>query len=235
MSDPFRFTQIAHAERAFLGPYDAAALHGLAPAGSQFILDIGCGKGAALEALGGKGVGIEHNAAFADEARERNPEAEIWVEDAKVCLERLEFSPELILCLGASQAIGTPAEAVARLTGLLAPGGQMIFGDGYWRRKPEAGYLEFFGCEEGDMMFLDELAGLGEPHGLEAEATYESTEADWAAYEDSYHASVLKWCDENPDDPDAEPFRARITGWRNAYLKWGHDTLGLAMVRFRKR
>lgn len=234
MSDPFRFTQIAHAGRAFLGPYDAAALRGLAPTSSQFILDIGCGKGAALEALGGRGVGIEHNPAFAAIARERNPEAEIWVEDAKVCLERLQRSPDLILCLGASQAIGTPAAAVARLAGLLAPGGHLIFGDGYWRRKPDAGYLEFLGCEEGDMMFLDELMALGDPHGLVVEATYESTETDWAAYEVSYHASVMKWCDENSDDPDAEAFRARITGWRDAYLKWGHDTLGFAMVRFRK-
>lgn len=235
MSDPFRFTQIAHADRAFLGPYDAAALGGLAPAGCQFILDIGCGKGAALEALGGKGVGIEHNSAFAADARERNPEAEIWVEDAKVCLERLPRSPDLILCLGASQAIGTPAEAVARLAELLAPGGCLIFGDGYWRRNPDAGYLEFFGCEERDMLFLEELTALGEPHGLEVEATYESIEADWAAYEDSYHASVMKWCEENPDDSDAEAFRTRITGWREAYLKWGHDTLGFAMVRCRKR
>lgn len=231
MSNLFKFTIVAHANRRFLGPYDEKTLYEFLPPSAGFVLDIGCGKGAALAAVGGQGIGIEHNPSFAAEARINNPHAQIWEEDAKTCLQRVP-PVDTILCLGASQAIGAPAEAAATLASMLKPGGLLLFGDGCWRRPPDEDYLAFLEAEESDMRRFEDLPSLAPD--LEVVKSRQSTFEEWAAYEDSYHATVMDWCRANPNDPDAPAFEARITGWRDAYLKWGRETLGFGMVLWRK-
>lgn len=206
----------------------------MVPRPAETILDIGCGKGAALKALGGHGIGIEHNPIFAEEAKRNNPEAQIWQEDAKACLDVIAAIPDLILCLGASQAIGTPAEALARFAKIAPAGGYILFGDGYWRQTPGSEYLTFLSAEESDMGTFTDCIRLGEEMGLEAKESRETTDAEWAAYEESYQQAVLDWCRANPDDPEASAFEARIKGWRDAYLRWGKDTLGFGIHLFRK-
>ncbi len=227
LQDRFKFTTIAHAHRSFLGPYSADSLLALESPG--FVLDIGCGKGTTLQALGGVGIGIEFNPAFAAEARVRNPRAEIWEEDAAACLNRLPRSPDLIVCPGASQAIGTRDEALAALAGLLPPGGHLLFGDGYWRQPPWDDYLAFLGCELSDMTTFSEMQGAGERLGLVHVASRGSTHEEWDDYEGSFQASMIAWCDAHPDDADEPKFRTRITNWRDGYLQWGRETLGFGM------
>lgn len=233
MNDRFKFTVIAHANRDILGPYSAEALKNLLPETCGSVLDIGCGKGAALAALGGQGVGLEINPSFAVQARQANPQAEIWEGDAQELFEKVP-EPAVVLCLGASQALGEPKEAMRVIAEKLPDGGVLLFGDGYWRQKPPSGYLEFLDCAESDMPYLEDLRTRGEPFGLTFEGAYESTFEDWSAYEDSYYQAVIEWCDANPNDTDADGFRARIEAWRSAYLKWGRETLGFAIVLYRK-
>lgn len=233
MNDRFKFTVIAHANREILGPYSAEALKNLLPETRGPVLDIGCGKGAALAALGGHGVGLEINPEFAAQARHANPQAEILEGDAKEHFAKLS-QPAVVLCLGASQAFGEPTDALSAIAEKLPIGGVLLFGDGYWRQKPPSGYLEFFGCAESDMPYLGAFRTRGEPYGLAFEAAFESTFEDWSSYEDSYYQSVIDWCEANPNDTDANGFRDRIEAWRKAYLAWGRETLGFAIVRYRK-
>ena len=37
----------------------------------------------------------------------------------------------------------------------------------------------------------------------------------------------------NPHDPDAQAMLERIRPWREAYLRWGRDTLGFGLYLFR--
>ena len=55
---------------------------------------------------------------------------------------------DAILCVGSSQAIGTPAEAFSWCRDRLAPGGTLLFADLTWRRGPEPAFLEFLGVTE---------------------------------------------------------------------------------------
>jgi len=234
LTDPFKFTTIAHTDRFLLGPYSASAITELVPRVQERVLDVGCGKGGVLEVLGGKGIGIEHNPAFAQEARKRNPNADVWEEDARTSLDRLPWHPNLTVCLGAAQAVGTPEEALAKFATLMQTGSLLLFGDGYWRQKPPSGYLAFLGADESEMGALDQIPETARAHGFELVTTRPSTEEEWDDYERSYHRSMLAWCEANPNDPDAAAFQERIIRWRAAYLQWGRDTLGFGIHLLRK-
>ena len=229
MADGFKFTTIAHSHREVLGPYSLATIQDIAPPVEGLILDIGCGKGAVLKALGGTGIGIEHNPHFFAEAQGKNPNAEIWEQDASDCLAFLPEPPELIICLGASQAVGE--DVVSKLCEILPSGGRLLFGDGYWRQKPATEYLQFLGGAESD---LTNFADFSTRDSLETLARHEATHQEWDEYEDSYYSSVIEWCDGHPDDPDTPGFRSRITQWREAYRDWGRDTLGFGICLWRK-
>ncbi len=234
MEERFKFTTIAHAERAFLGPYGSEAIERLLGMFEGFVVDVGCGKGAVLEVIGQPGIGIEHNPAFAAEARSRNPQAEVWEADAGGALGRLTQAPDLVVCLGASQAVGTPGQALDRFAALVRPGGSVLFGDGYWRAKPAPAYLEFLGASESDIGDESLIPRLAEDAGLSVTSHFQSTVDDWDRYENAYAAGVRSWCEANPDDSDCEPFRLRIEAWHDAYRRWGRSTLGFGIWLLRR-
>ena len=251
--DPFRFTTIAHAGRDVLGPVSAATLDTMlgqvasaldATGSSELrVLDVGCGKAAmlarTLELLGGRGVGIEPNPAFAAEAR-ANLARWLPAEHAAVLESELEDTqlPEhaftLVICAGALHAFGDWREALRGLRRFVPAGGLALVGPGYWQRTPDAEYLAAFGGEEGEQESLPRTLSAAEDAGWQVLACHESTAAEWDDYEHTYAANVRTWCDVHPDDPDAAVFRKRIDTWAAAYERWGHDTMGYALVLLKR-
>jgi cyclopropane fatty-acyl-phospholipid synthase-like methyltransferase len=239
----WRYTTIAHAGRAMLGPVsDATAeamLARLPPPGPARVLDVGCGKGAllvrALERWGGTGVGIEPNPAFAAEARTR---ADDRLGPGRARILDSDFTPgmlqaerfDLVICTGALHAFGGWDAALRGIAPLLEPGGHALLGPGYWRQAPEPEYLAATGIGADEMEALGGLITRAEAAGWRALAVHESTAAEWDDYEAAYAASVRGWCDANAADPDAGPFRTRIDRWADAYARWGRDTMGYALV-----
>ena len=50
---------------------------------------------------------------------------------------------------------------------------------------------------------------------------------EWDEYEWKYCRSIERYAREQPEDPDVPAMLERIRKWRDAYLRWGRDTLGL--------
>ena len=48
------------------------------------------------------------------------------------------------------------------------------------------------------------------------------------------HRLVERYARNNPDDPDCPAMVTRIRRWRDAYLRWGRDTLGFGLYLFQK-
>ena len=46
--------------------------------------------------------------------------------------------------------------------------------------------------------------------------------------------SIERYAGEQPDDPDVPAMLKRIRRWRDAYLRWGRDTLGFAVYLFHR-
>ena len=252
-ADPFRFTTIAHQGRDLLGPVSAETLEAVigelasaldAAGVSQLrVLDVGCGKGEmlvrTLELLGGHGLGVEPNPAFAADARARIA-ARMPAAHAAIIEAELDQAPlpdhtfTLVICAGALHAFGDWHAALSGMRRLVAPGGLALVGPGYWQRPPAPEYLASFGGEEGEQQSLPLTLAAAEDAGWQVLGCHEASDAEWEDYEQSYATRVREWCDAHPGDPDTREFRERIEQWNAAYRRWGRTTMGYALLLLRR-
>lgn len=250
MTDPFRYTTIAHAGRAMLGPLGVAAADALVEAAAEHIeagaapsqpsvLDVGCGKAEllvrAMLRLNAHGIGVDPNAAFLAEARARAEAAGVGDRLTLIpsVFESLLAGPrphELVICTGATHAFGDYAPALAALPRFVAAGGCAIVGVGYWRQKAAAEYLASFGGREDEMLPLEGTLQAARDHDYDVIAFHESSHDEWDAYELAYAASMRAWVAANPHDPDAPAFAARVESWAAGYQRWGRDTMGFVTM-----
>ena len=208
------------------------------------MLDVGCGKGEwlvrALERLGGTGLGIEPNPAFAADARVR---AEARLGAGRVRIEEAEFAPELVgrerfplvICTGSLHAFGDWDQALRGAASLVLPHGHALLAPGYWKREPARDYLDVLGAQPDEMHSLEDTLARAAAAGWQVIAAHESTAAEWDAYEHAYAANVRAWCAANAAESDAPAFRGRIERWAAAYARWGRDTMGYVLVLLQRR
>ena len=204
------------------------------------MLDVGCGKGEilarALEHVGGTGIGVEPNPAFAADARarlaqrlSRGPHESSKRNCADAVLGDELF--DLVICTGSLHAFGDWPTALDGVSQLVKPTGWALLGPGYWKQPPHADYLAAFGRPRAGPTLAPRHDRDGEgQRGWQLVACHESTLPEWDAYEHAYAANVLAWCSANPDDTDAKPFAERIARWSAAYDHWGRHTMGYALM-----
>lgn len=246
-ADRHRYTTLAHGDLEILNPLPRGALERVLDAFSlgpdPEVLDLGCGKGAllldAVTHLGGRGRGIDRNAAFiaAGEAMAaaRGLADRVVLEVGEVREDALAFGAwDLVLCVGARPLGQTLEENLGALARLLRPGGAVVLGEGYWRRPPAPEYLAVLGAAVTEMPERSALDRVGEGAGLRVQCIVEASEDAWESYEGAYLSNMLGFVAAHPSDPDAARFEARARGWNAAYQRWGRDTLGFALVGLTK-
>lgn len=246
-TDPYRFTTLAHAGRALLGPLAPASVDRLLGAVSSArwplprgrVVDVGCGKGEvllrAMKRFGAHGTGIEPNPAFAAAALERARELGLAPDLVlhEATLDRVPLAGaafELAICTGAAHAFGDSAQALAGLARLVPRGGAALFGTAFWQQRPDPEYLDAFGGAESEAERLDATLALPAAHGWAVSAHHVSTREEWDEYEGGYARNVRAWLAAHPADPDAEGFRRRIDAWSRAYERWGRETMGFVTL-----
>lgn len=250
MGHPFRFTTIAHADRAVLGPMSGVRLAALAAACSlgpgDHALELGVGKGAFLVALltrwaGATAEGFDRNPWFLAAARTAAIEAGVdvagrvsFVETDAPGVLLADRSVALTVAMGATGIVGDQRETVALLAAATRPGGTVVFADGFWSRLPPADGLAAFGMTHDELADgVDGFAALGAEAGLAIDAVDVVDVAEWDDYEGSYAAAVARWAAANPDDPERVAFIERSARMGTTYADWRRDAFGYAIARFR--
>jgi SAM-dependent methyltransferase len=246
---PFRATSIAHARLRILGPTSAADLDalldtaetaGMLRPGAR-VLDIGCGKGDLLVRVarrGATGVGIDLNRSFLAEARRLAADAGV---DDRVRFELadgggLETDGEydLVACVGATDAVGGPAVAPARLAVLARPGGAVLIGEGFWHVTPRVEQAATFGMEPDEMVDLDATLERMRAPGLDLLATRVAGTADWDAYEAEYAGALERWAATRPDDPQRDALEEQAAEFRSTWGAWRREAMGFVVALLRR-
>lgn len=233
-------SRIAHGDLVFYNPLsegdlDAAiALLDLEP-GAR-VLDVACGRGEALRRIAARwrvgGIGYDLDSELIERGR-RDATAGIEL----VVADEPPAGPfDLAVCIASSHALGGFPAALERLGELVAPGGQVLLGEGYWRRPPSSEYLEALGDAT-----ADELAGYGglleaaDTSGLIPLWSCVASERDWDRYEWTLVLNCERWAGQHAGDPAAEAFHARAAAARSRMaLPAGRETLGFALLLLRR-
>lgn len=207
------------------------------------VLDIGCGWAELLLRLldavpGAKGTGIDVNGE--DLARARR------TAEARGLADRVEFVEEsglgtrrgpadVVLCLGASQALSTaePAtlEALRELRRLVTDGGRVLLGEGFWERPPTEAELSGMwpGATAADHYDLATLLDLAVEAGFRPEWTETAGVEEWEEFESAYQADAEVWLAGHPQHPLAAETRARLDRHRAQWMSY-RGVLGIAYL-----
>ncbi len=245
--DHAKFTTIAHRNHRFCNPLDPAvlgrAVDGLGLVAGDRVIDVGCGKASLLVDLAVRcrtlGLGVDINAAFLAEGRalaeRRGVAAAVTLEEVEAArLDLAAASFALALCIGSTHAMGGYPETLRALLRLVRPAGHVLVGQGYWKRPPDAEYLERLGATVDEMTTHEGNVKAGVSEGLIAAGAWVSSDDDWDRYEGLYADTIEDYVATHPGDPDAPAMLERIRRWRETYRRWGRDTLGFGLYLFRR-
>jgi SAM-dependent methyltransferase len=189
------------------------------------VLDVACGTAEVLRRIAARwevdAIGYDSDAAQIEQARA--PGLELLVAD-----EPPSGPFDLAVCIASSHALGGFPEALGRLADLVSPGGQVLLGEGYWRRDPSPEYLDALGGATADE--LSDYGGLfaaAEAAGLVPLWSCVSTETDWDRYE---WTQVL-----NAERHGGQELLERAAAARRRLtMPEGRHTLGFALALLRR-
>jgi SAM-dependent methyltransferase len=165
------------------------------------VLDLGCGAGewllAALEAVpDAEGVGVDSSAPALEQARNS---AEARKLTGRVAFEEADAAEwegedfDVVLCVGATHALGGLAKALPAVRRHLRPGGRLLLGEGVWEVPPTPEALAGMGAEPGDLQELANLVTDLRRFGFEPGFGHVSTPAEWDRYEWSWTGALASW------------------------------------------
>ncbi|WP_055568756.1 SAM-dependent methyltransferase [Streptomyces atriruber] len=247
-------TDAAHPPRltrlTFHGPLSEARaqrlVERLAASGPRTVLDLGCGWGElllrVLEAVPeATGIGVDIKGEDLGRgraaAKERGLDGRVlFAEESATDTDR--GPADVVLCLGASQALGSAApaqataEALRALRGLVSPGGRVVLGEGFWQREPTAAELAGMwpDADAGEHLYLGDLVDAAIEAGFRPLWVETASAEEWEEFESGYRSDVEEWLAAHPDHPEAAATRARVDAQRSAWLRGYRGVLGITYL-----
>jgi SAM-dependent methyltransferase len=246
--DKWKYYAVTHADHGMMNPMSEetmariVSLLDIPPA--PRVVDIGCGKGALLLLLArrfprARLVGVDLSPYSLRAARKAARAAgaarriELWLGDGARYRPPRPHAFDLAACVGASWSFGGYAGTLRALARMARAGGVVVVGEPFWKKRPAAAYLRAIGARAQDFSTLRGNIRIAKRLGLELSLMAESTPREWDFYEGLQWNAALRFAAGHPRDKDAPALLTRARADREAYLRWGRDTLGWAVYVFR--
>jgi len=247
--DELDFTAIAHEGLAFMNPLAEEDVDEMIEAleldPGAHALDLGCGKAEVLLRVverypDVRATGLDLSPAVLAEARrqaaERVPESKVTLLEQDV----RDFAPEpgsfdLVISTGGVAFRGGVGGTLAVLSGFVAPGGKLLFAEGYWREEPGAEYLVALGAAREELKDYEGTIEAAADLGLDLKRAVTTSVEDWDAYEDAWARNGERYADAHEGEEGVDELRTWIEAGRERYRKLGgRDVLGFALFLFEK-
>lgn len=246
--DRQQISRLAHARHPIAAPLadeSVARLLDRATAGSEQgrALDLGCSEGAwLLRTLaahpGWQAVGVDLDAAALIRARDTATALGVVRRIGLHHLDVREFTArepfDLVLCVGATHAFDGLLPTLAAARELLAPGGRLLVGEGFWQRDPSQAALDGLGAVREDFADLATTTDRVLADGWTPVFGHVSTEQEWDDYEFSWTGSLAEWALDHPGHPDAAAARVAADRHRTGWLHGYRGTLGFVTYLLRR-
>ncbi|MFE1319611.1 SAM-dependent methyltransferase [Kitasatospora phosalacinea] len=209
------------------------------------VLDLASGSGEMLctwaRDHGVVGTGVDISTVFTAHARARA--VELGVADRVAFLhgdaaEHVSAEPvDLASCLGATWIGGGVPGTVRLLERSLRPGGTMLIGHPYWRRRPETreAVEACYASSVDDFPSLDgQVAEFG-ALGYDVVEMVLADQDSWDRYRAAQWLTIRRWLDANPDDELAPAMREELTTAPVSYVRYEREHLGWGVFALMRR
>ena len=243
--DQWKYYSVGHEHHAICNPLSEAKLDEivdlLALPMAARVLDIGCGKGEFLVRAARRwtctAVGVDLSPYFVADARAKITAAGLDDRVTVIAENGNKYTAEphsfdATACFGASWIWGGFQGTLRALRTWTKPGGLILAGEPFWRRRPSPEYLRALRASEST--FSSHIGNTELGCQLELTFLYAvvSNHDDWDRYEGYQWHAAERYCQSAPDDPDVPEIRERMRESRDSYLRWGRDELGWAVYLF---
>lgn len=202
---------------------------------SSRVIDFGCGYAEALilwaEQFGIVGVGVDIRDHACDRARKKVSEKRLTDRIEIVCAHGADYSFQegafdAATCIGASFIWGGYRPTIRAMSRAIGRGGRLGIGEPYWLRDrvpPE------YAGRETSVHSEYELLQITREEGFDFEYVVRASHDDWDRYEaDNWHG-LIRWIEENPDNPEHEEVIKHLRKIQDEYLNCGREYMGWAM------
>jgi len=214
-----------------------AIARSLAEAAPRTVLDIGCGWAELMlrviaAAPTATGLGIDTDAETL--ARARANAADRGLDDRVTFVEApapVRHEPaDIVICVGADHAYGGQEEALRVLHETVRPGGQLLFGSGFWEQPPSAEQARAVGLEPDSLPDLAGLVDLAIAAGFRPLYLQTANRDEWERFESGYLADLEHWLHRYGRSPESARIRETADNHRSGWLRGYRNVLGFAYL-----
>lgn len=135
---------------------------------------------------------------------------------------------DLAACVGATWIGDGVPGTVALLRRSLRPGGMLLIGEPYWRRRPphQEAVEACHASREEDFLPLDGLLAQFGSLGCDVVEMVLADQDGWDRYRAAQWLNIRRWLDANPDDELAPEMRDELDTGTVQYARYGREYLG---------